>query len=562
MFRASGCSAWNCGIRAADVAGRRRFNDGDRTTRGVSLIPVIRSATIGMAEARTSARLVTNSAFNAGAFAVAAALNILVIPFVIHRLGLAAFGVAGLVTACIAPATIFSTPLGLSAAREFALRLAPDQQGEARRFFASALFLALGIGGTIAIALGVGGPRLARAAFNLHEGDLGLAFAFGAFGWFCQCCSAVVMALLTARQDYGSIAALNVGGTVAATTATFILVPLLPQASTYLACQALGTGAALAATWAVARRLPDGWLGAPALHRGEARQLVRFGSWQLVAQGGGMIATQADRYLLGALLPPEFVGFYVVAQRLEEAVYIGVLKVGEILFPFFSMLQNEAREHRIDLLLRSSWMLNLLAASALGALVPVAAPVLYLWTGPRVATEAELTLVTLSVAGILGCGANAFVFYLLAEGRSRSNAIIAFVTAAFTLLTSVLVLPAFGWRAAGWSACVGMLAQIITVFALLARSFDQPGVWGRVFHFVLQPLLTGIVVALLLRQLVSALVPESVLHWWVVGALYGAAALVILAAAVAGSLLGPYGKTCARDLQSVWRRLSTRVSRF
>jgi O-antigen/teichoic acid export membrane protein len=518
---------------------------------------VIRSTTIGMAETRTSGRLLTNSAFNATAFVVAAALNILVIPFVIHQLGLAAFGVAGLVTACIAPAMIFSTPLGLSAAREFAMRLAPDQQGEARRFFASALFLALSIGGTIAIVLGIGGPMLTRTAFNLHQLDLGLAFAFGAFGWLCQCCSAVLMALLTARQDYRSIASLNVGGTVVATAATFVLVPVLPQASTYLACQAIGAVATLAGACAIARWPSGAWLGAPAFHQAEARDLVRFGSWQLVAQGGGMIATQADRYLLGALLPPEFVGFYVVAQRLEEAIYIGVLKVGEILFPFFSMLQKEARDHRIDLLLRSSWMLNLLAASALGAIVPVAGPVLDLWTGPRVAAEAELVLVTLSVAGILGCGANAFVFYLLAEGRSRSNAIIAFVTAAFTLLTSVVVLPAFGWRAAGWSACVGMLAQIVTVFSLLGKAFDQPGGWARVFHFVVQPLLTGIVVALLLRQIVNAMVPPSTLHWWGVGALYGAAALVICGAAIAGSLLGPYGKTCRRDLQSVWQRLST-----
>jgi O-antigen/teichoic acid export membrane protein len=507
--------------------------------------------------AETSSRLLTNSAFNASAFVVAAALNILVIPFVIHYLGVTTFGVAGLVTACIAPAMIFSTPLGLSAAREFAMRLSADQQGEARRFFAAALFLALSVGGLIAIILAVGGPLLARAAFNLDRRDLGLAFAFGAFGWLCQCCSAVLMSLLTARQDYARISSLNVGGTVVAVATTFVLVPLSPQASTYLACQALGALATLAGAFLIAWRLSGRWLSAPVFHRREARDLARFGSWQLVAQGGGMIATQADRYLLGALLPPEYVGFYVVAQRLEEAVYIGVLKVGEILFPFFSMLQKEAREHRIDMLLRSSWMLNLLAASALGAIVPVAGPVLDLWTGPRVAGEAELTLVTLSVAGILGCGANAFVFYLLAEGRSRSNAIIAFVTAVFTLLTSVVVLPVFGWRAAGWSACVGMLAQIVTVFSLLGKAFDQPGGWARVFHFVVQPLLTGIVVALLLRHASGALFPASMLPWWAVGALYGAAALVIFGAAVAVSLLGPYGKTCRRDLEAVWRRLSS-----
>ena len=532
----------------------------DRPDQGVSLGPelvAIRSSTSGMAENRTSERLLTNSAFNFGAFVVAAALNVLIIPFVIYHLGVAAFGVAGLVAACIAPAMIFSTPLGISAAREFAVRLGAERQDEARRFFASALFLALSVGGTIAILLGLGGPPLARAAFNLQTRDLGFAFAFGACGWLCQCLSAVLISLLTARQDYGSIALLNVGGTMVVAIATFVLVPVLPQTSTYLACQALGAIASLAGAWVISLRRCVESLSAPAFHRGEVRDLARFGSWQLVAQGGGMIATQADRYLLGALLPPEFVGFYVVAQRLEEAVYIGVLKVGEILFPFFSMLQKEARDQRLDLLLRASWMLNLLAAGALGAIIPVAGPVLDLWTGPRVAAEAELTLVTLSVAGILGCGANAFVFYLLAEGRSRANAIIAFVTAAFTLATSALVLPYFGWLAAGWSACVGMLAQIITVFSLLGTTFDRAKRWSRVFHFVLQPLLTGIVTALLLRLIVDRLFPTSALHWWAVGPLYGAAAATIFVAVVAVSLLGPYGEVCRRDLLSVWRRLSS-----
>jgi len=202
-------------------------------------------------------------------------------------------------------------------------------------------------------------------------------------------------------------------------------------------------------------------------------------------------------------------------------------------------------------------MLNLLAAGALGAIIPSAGPVLDLWTGPHVAAEAELTLVMLSVAGILGCGVNALMFYLLAEGRSRANATIAFVTAVVTLATSALVLPTFGWRAAGWSACAGMLAQIVTVLALLGRTFDRAAGWPRIFHFVLQPLLTGIAAALVLRHLVNALIPGSVLPWWMVGGLYGAAVVAISAAVVAVSLLGPYGKTCARDLQSVWRRVSS-----
>ena len=204
----------------------------------------------------------------------------------------------------------------------------------------------------------------------------------------------------------------------------------------------------------------------------------------MAAQGGGLIAGQADRYLLGALLAPQFVGFYTIAQRLEEAMYIGILKIGEILFPFFSALQKESSDRKADLLFRSSWVLNVLAACALGALIPVAGPLLHLWTGAEVAAEAQRVLVVLSIAGMLGCTTNAFAFYLLASGRSRSNALISLVTAVFTLATSAVALPYFGWQAAGWSSCIGMVAQICHDHHLVAAKF-QPRrnvVAGRPFR--------------------------------------------------------------------------------
>jgi hypothetical protein len=89
--------------------------------------------------------LLGNSAWNAIAFvAVAVVLNLLILPFVVFRLGVAAFGVASLVTACVAPALAFSNALALSTTRELAQRLASSEREEARRLFATATMLAIG----------------------------------------------------------------------------------------------------------------------------------------------------------------------------------------------------------------------------------------------------------------------------------------------------------------------------------------------------------------------------------------------------------------------------------
>src|SRR5580698_7730726 len=115
-----------------------------------------------MAKKIGSFHLLGNSAWNAAAFLIGVGLNLLILPFVVSRLGLPAFGVAGLVAACVAPAMAFSNSLALSTTRELAQRLAPDKRDDARRFFATASMLALGIGGLIAAILCLAGPPLAR----------------------------------------------------------------------------------------------------------------------------------------------------------------------------------------------------------------------------------------------------------------------------------------------------------------------------------------------------------------------------------------------------------------
>lgn len=511
-----------------------------------------------MAEKTSSVHLLGNSAWNAAAFLVGVGLNLLILPFVVFRLGLAVFGVAGLVTACVAPALAFSNALAMSTTRELAQRLAPEARDDARRFFATALLLAVAIGGLIAMILALGGPPLARLAFHLNgsaANDLGLAFVFGAAGWFCQCLSVVVLALFTARQDYPRIASVGIVSTIVSTTSMLVLIPRWPQASTLLGCQALGFATGLSVAFATSRRVLGEWLARPALDRVSLADLINLGVWQFAAQGGGLIAAQADRYLLGAFLPPQFVGFYTIAQRLEEAVYIGILKVGEILFPFFSALQKEPSDRIADLLFRSSWVLNVIAASALGALIPVAGPLLHLWTGAEVAAQAQRVLVMLSIAGMMGCGANVFAFYLLANGRSRSNALISLVTGIFTLLTSAVALPYFGWQAAGWSSLAGMAAQIAITMTLLRQSFDLADMWSRVAHFVLLPLGTGIATALVLRYCAGDQLFDVAPRWWYVGGAYGLAAGIIFGVVVAVSRIGRHGAVCWRDLGVIISRL-------
>lgn len=497
-------------------------------------------------------RVVGNSIWNVAAFVVGAALNLIMLPFAIHRLGVPAFGVASLVVACMAPALMFSSSISLSASRELARNLGDEQSS--RSLFATAMFLALIVGLLLSSAFAFAGPLVAQLAFNLPGStgeDLSAAFAFGASGWLCQCLASVPLGLLIARQDYARISVAAVVGTAVMVGTMLVLLPARPIPSTFMACQAAGLMANLLATLALALRSSRRWMAWPSLHRDRLGGIVHLGFWQVAAQGGALIAAQADRYLLGMLLGPQFVGFYSVAQRLEEAVYIGIIKVGEILFPFFSGMQNETLERKAELVFRSSWVLNLLAVSALGAIVPVAGPLLALWAGAEFASSAHRVLTVLTISGMLGCSVNVFAFFLLSQGRSKSIALISLLTAFFTLATSALSLPFFGWTAAGWSACAGVAAQNVATALLLRSTFKQISIWSRFTNLVALPLLVGTGTAVLLGRLISLDGLGVTETWPVVFGLYCLSGFTIFLLVALTSQLGPYRVSCREDLRVI-----------
>jgi O-antigen/teichoic acid export membrane protein len=496
-----------------------------------------------------------SSLWNFTAFLISAAVNLVTLPFVVAHLGITSFGIAGLVTACVAPSVVFGGTLIQMTTRELALTRAPDGHANATQLLGTALFLA-GTGGlVIALALVALGPPFAKLIFNLQdvaEAELSASFLFAALAWASQLLAGLFFALFVARQNYRVSAVGTMTASIVTAVAIFSLVPIRPQPSTFLACQAAGFAASCLVAFVAARVSYRDWIPLPLIHGLALRQLFRTGSWQALAQLGGQISAQSDRYLLGAFLSPQSVGFYNVAQRLEEAVYIGILKLGETLFPFFSARIAGDSQGLGDVFFRSCWFLNMIAASALGGLIPVAGDLLRVWTNAAVASEAELVLVILSIAGILGSAANVLTFFLLAAGKTRALALLSWSSTAVILLTAAIALPLFGWPAAGWSTLMGMTTQLIIGTFLLGAHFKTDGMWARIAHSVLVPLGTAVLLALILRHLAGHIALSGWLHILVA---YAVSAGIICAAIVMVSIWGKAGHAARHDLLFVTRRL-------
>jgi O-antigen/teichoic acid export membrane protein len=498
-----------------------------------------------------STRTARNSALNLVAFLLGIAANILTLPLVLIAIGPSAFGVAGLVLAVVAPMTALSTSIALSTARTLASGPADDVAG-AREVVGSAALLALAaaLGGGLLVVLA--GPAISSALFRIDasaRAALPHAFAIAAIGWSAQLANTSLQSLYVAAQNYARIAQVNALGTLSSAAAIIIVTRVAPTFTGYLTALTAGYLAVTLLWLTLVTYEKRAILAWPRWHRSTLAKLTSFGGWQVLTQLSGVAATQADRYLLGAFVRLDAVGYYTVAQRLEEVAYIGVAKVGEVLFPVFSAETASAVGRRADLYARAAWLMNITAACVLGPLLAIAHDLLLVWTSAPTADHATPVLVLLTVAGLLGCGSNVFGLYALGSGQPRLNALLGLITALAAGSTSAVLLPRYGLAAAGAGSVVAMLIQFSISLYLTRRLFGTSLPRDRMVNAIVVPIAVGLIIGLAAHAL--KLTPAQ--GWIAVASRYMAVAILIASVNLAFGALSANGRRSLGDVGVLFR---------
>ena len=475
----------------------------------------------------TSKRLVSNSKWNLVAFACGLAAQFITVPFIIHWIGLARFGRAGLVLAVWAPLMLVGAVLGQATTREMSARLSVGNVQAASRVIDAAMLMCLGACIFGGVALAVVGPRLMSALISndYPSHALQIAFVITGTGWAAQQAILVLQGACSARQDFrtmAQVAALSAFITVALTlgfTAAF------PSVEGYLAGVASSFIVTLLVWLWVTRKLPLGrrWWGA--WHREELTSLLHFGKWQTLAQFAGAIGNQMDRYVLGVLAPAAVIGQYNAANRLQEAGYIGVMKAGEILFPHFGATAHDEVARRARFFLTSSWVIATLSAMILAPLVPLSHSLLTLWIGPETAEGGALLLRTLVIGGLIGCGSNVFTYYAMGIGQNAPVAWLSVLYALLTVLATIVVMRMFGPYAAGVGLLLASGVRLAISIWLTRSRFFVTLRWSALVVSSLLPLVAGVGVALWLHAVGAGLVSG----WLQLLLFYALAAIIVLA---------------------------------
>ncbi|WP_413458824.1 lipopolysaccharide biosynthesis protein [Herbaspirillum huttiense] len=497
--------------------------------------------------------LLSNSRWNLLAFGIALIAQFLSIPFVVRWIGLEEFGIAAVLIAVCAPMTLIGTVLGQALTREVASSATIDDLSLSRMVAATLRLGLISCGGGAILLLCVApfiAHRLIGSSVQVTTFDYVAPLLIVTAGCIAQQVSLILQGISAAKQDYRSIAFITLFSAVAGTGVTLILTRLLPSSTGYL----LGLSSSFGITmviWFFRWRSSIDWHQVlTSGHAATSAPLMRFGKWQGLAQLAGMLGNQIDRYALGVLAPVTIVGQYSIANRLQEAAYIGVVKVGEVLFPRFGAMSDHSLPERQQFFQLCSWSLGVISTSMLVPLALLAHDVLSLWVGKEVAAGGDRILVVLVLGGVVGAASNVFTYYAMGMARNVAVAAISVLFSVLTVSLTVIFIATIGAAAAGVGLLLASIARVAASMILTRRIFFPSLLWKDLFVSTALPVGIGIAVTILCRNFVDF----NVNSWFSLIPIYAALATLIMAICVALSCLTSCGREFIQLIASSIKR--------
>jgi len=487
----------------------------------------------GSAKQRTIwTTLVANSNWNFAAFGVVVMLNFFTLPIVVYRIGMPQFGIGGLVLAMLAPLMFVGVTIGQACVCELAPMLAERRIEAARQMFSSALALCLFACTIVLVAFGLGGSYLTQ---HLVGSDADSQPYFRAVclaatvGWIAQQLLQIFQATITSTQQFRALAALNVVSAIASSLCLLMATWVAPTVLGFLSGTALGFIMTLLFTVQQSRRHAKVMFPLMRPKLGDIQRILAFCRWQAPAQIAGGLALQTDRYLLGGSASMSVVGQFNVATRLQEVVYMGVLKISEVLFPHFSASAEHPSE-QASVFLVSSWLINTIAAVALAPLIALSSVVITLWVDAGAAQFGAPMLRTLITAGIIGSGMNVLTYFAMSRGYTRQLGIMALAHSIAVGVCSTLLIFGFGPLAAGGGFLVANVLRLVWAIVITPHIIGNRMPASEVALSTLPPLAAGLFVGWFID-------PVPATNWLAVFWNYALIGLTVFIASLALSLV-------------------------
>lgn len=476
--------------------------------------------------------IVRNTAWNYVGFAVNLAVNLVLFPMVVARLGDAATGVWLLIGSISGQMGLLQLGLGPAIGQFAAEHIARRDDDGLARSVSTTLALVIGLGSLALLALPIVPWMLTIFAVPAGLADAArTAFVLGIVGVPMQMPGHVFNAVLNASQRQDRCTQVWLVSLLGKFTGIVVLLTLgygLVAIMWLETCLIAVTGG-LFAVFAF-RAAPTLRLSPALVSRDRARQLAGLGGWIFVNSIGTSLIEQVDRIVIGLFLAVESITYYSAAWKLYMLVYSVSTTLVQATGPVAAGMYATG-DHRglQQLWLRMTKYTLALTWPMAACLALCAGPVLRVWVGPTFAEH--FAVVQVLVGTFLVTAHNHAAFSVLGAMR-RVGALAKGYTlpqAVLNLVLSLALVRPFGILGVALGTMIPAVLLEYHFLRFVLSELDLP--WRRLWTDVLRPtLVPGMVSFGPCVGVYLAVGPQS---WWLLPVL-AAGSLVYVALFWAG----------------------------
>jgi O-antigen/teichoic acid export membrane protein len=282
-------------------------------------------------------RLRRNVTLNLVAEVTAGAVALVSVPLIVQQMGTERFGILSLAWALVGYFSLFDLGLGRAIARSVAASIAVgDAEGAATATHAgTVLLVGLGClgGGTLAAVT----PWLITHALTLSpdlQREARWAFALLAVAVPAVVLSAAFRGALEARQRFDLTSSVRIPLGILVFAAPLGVLPFSHSLIPTIGAIAVVRVGACAAYGALLRYAAPSGRRPPV--RGAVAPLLRYGGWTTVSNVVGSLLATMDRFVVGAAISADAVGFYAVPLEVTNRLQVLPNALMGVVFPAFA----------------------------------------------------------------------------------------------------------------------------------------------------------------------------------------------------------------------------------
>jgi O-antigen/teichoic acid export membrane protein len=458
---------------------------------------------------RRAHRLISNAIYNLIPQFWFLALTIFTTPFVLHRLGVDAYGILSIVTIVAGYLAFLDLGFNLAVIKFVAAHDAKGESDEINRVTQTALAVFLVIAAVSATALFFLSGLLAWL-LNVPQSlqaDAVVALRLGAVSFALNLVMGVFSAVPRALQRFDIVNILNVvlgtlqiGGTVVLVATGFGL-----RAVVFWSCAL--SALSLVTYLIIAKRLLPALSIRPQFDRKKFRELFGFSGFVMASNFTGVAAANSEKLILGGLAPIAQVTYYTVPFNLVSRVLMLIpSNLYHILFPAFAaMSATDDRETLQKGYTRAFRFIFLAVAPISILLIVFGSDLLRLWIGIEMSREGGSVLAVLAAAILIN--APAWVCVTVGQSLGRPS----LVTAAQVIHLMALIVgglifvPRYGAFGGALAWLAGNMVGIPVLILLVNRYVLSLSTAKMLKETLMRPVLAVapvLLVALALKPLV------------------------------------------------------------